>query len=91
MMMNSVEAKDMVEGNELSFLRIDRAEINFPKSWIPMIPGYTPRPGNPGPHDCPTELIKTPSLTSTSTARSWTAGLKLGWWPVLPLTTTITM
>jgi len=29
--MNSREAKDMVEGNELSFLRIDRAEINFPE------------------------------------------------------------
>ena len=36
--MNSVEAKDMVEGNELSFLRIDRAEINFPEILDPHDP-----------------------------------------------------
>ncbi len=29
--MNSVEAKEMVKGNDYSFLRIDRAEINFPE------------------------------------------------------------
>ncbi len=29
--MDSVEAKEMVKGNEYSFLRIDRAEINFPE------------------------------------------------------------
>ncbi len=28
--MDSAEAKEMVKGNEYSFLRIDRAEINFP-------------------------------------------------------------
>lgn len=28
--MNSVEARAMVAGNDLSFLRIDRAEVNFP-------------------------------------------------------------
>lgn len=28
--MNSSEAKEMVQGNDYSFLRIDRAEINFP-------------------------------------------------------------
>src|SRR5690554_533248 len=29
--MNSREAQEMVKGNDYSFLRIDRAEINFPE------------------------------------------------------------
>ncbi|HPT83052.1 MAG TPA: DUF1015 family protein [Limnochordia bacterium] len=36
--MNSQEAKTMVEGNPLSFLRIDRAEINFPEPVDPHAP-----------------------------------------------------
>lgn len=36
--MNSQEAKEMVEGNEYSFLRIDRAEINFPELLDPHDP-----------------------------------------------------
>lgn len=34
--MDSVEAKEMVKGNEYSFLRIDRAEINFPEMADPL-------------------------------------------------------
>src|SRR5690554_8189508 len=36
--MNSQEAKEMVAGNDLSFLRIDRAEINFPEILDPHDP-----------------------------------------------------
>lgn len=36
--MSSAEAKEMVEGSELSFLRIDRAEINFPEMMDPHDP-----------------------------------------------------
>ena len=36
--MNSHEAKDMVKDNSYSFLRIDRAEINFPESVDPHDP-----------------------------------------------------
>lgn len=36
--MNTEEARKMVEGNPLSFLNIDRAEINFPASTDPYAP-----------------------------------------------------
>lgn len=36
--MNSEEAKEMVKGNDYSFLRIDRAEINFPEPTNPHEP-----------------------------------------------------
>src|SRR5690554_6001151 len=36
--MNSSEAKEMVQGNKYSFLRIDRAEINFPDLIDPHLP-----------------------------------------------------
>ena len=33
--MNTAEARVMVAGKPYSFLRIDRAEVNFPLPWIP--------------------------------------------------------
>lgn len=43
--MDSVEAKEMVKGNEYSFLRIDRAEINFPEMADPHEERCTPKQG----------------------------------------------
>ena len=74
--MNSEEAREMVKGNDLSFLHVDKAEIDLDES-IRMMKKFTSRHAKTLTRSQITATASRTKRTAfTSTGRSWTAGRK---------------
>ena len=72
--MNSEEAREMVKGNDLSFLHVDKAEIDLDAS---MMKKFTSRHAKTLTRSQITATASRTKRTAfTSTGRSWTAGRK---------------